>query len=282
MDFTGYIPTPLSRDRYEFWVNGRCLRDVNIISPTSIQLCNLTSLRNFELIELVDDIDDSNSIFPTGHVYMDLEGNTFSSYTLMMMSNANIRYQNIKYRFYFNTKSKLDNYTKNIISDPNNCDVETDIMSYLTLNDSINSYNELYNIPSINGVPIYHPTTIDLGLLELPHEKITAVYDKVWAKEISMNPLFPMTHRDLLSDGEYVKIHEFPETNSFRIVTSGICDKFFTLYITSNSTGSIVNVSGTKKIIPMIKVGTTIIVDESYRGYWVRSTFPNTQSVQLK
>lgn len=282
MDFTGYIPTPLSRDRYEFWVNGRCLKDVNIISPTSIQLCNLTSLRNFELIELVDDIDNSNSVFPTGHVYMDLEGNTFSSYTLMMMSNANIRYQNIKYRFYFNTKSKLDNYTKNIISDPNNCDVEIDIMSYLTLNDLINSYNELYNIPSINGVPIYHPTTIDLGLLELPHDKIIAVYDKVWAKEISMNPLFPMTHRDLLSDGEYVKIHEFPETNSFRIVTSGICDKFFTLYITSNSTGSIVNVNGTKKIIPMIKVGTTIIVDESYRGYWVRSTFPNTQSVQLK
>lgn len=284
MDFTGYIPTPLSRNRYEFWVNGRCLNDSNvtIISPTAIQLHDLTSLRNFELIELVDDIDNTNSVFPTGSVYVDLEGNTFSSYTLMMMSNKNIRYQSIQYRFYFNTKSDLDTYTKNFISNPNNQDIEPDILSYLVIDNTVTSYNQLFNIPSINGVPLYHPTTSDLGLLELPSKKITDVYDKTWVKEITTNRLFPMTHRDLLSSREYVHIHVFETSTGFRIVPIGVCDKFFTIYITSDSSDSIQNITGTKKIIPMIKVGTELFIENDFRGMWVHSTFSNTPPVQLK
>ena len=280
IDFTGYIPTPLSRDRYEFWVNGRCLVDENliIVSPTAIQLRNLTSLHNFELIELVDDVDSNPNVFPTGSVYMDLEGHTFSSYQLMMLSNARIRYQNIKYRFYFNTKSSLDTYTKNIIPNPNNKDIETDILSYIQLDDSVTSYNELYNIPSINGVDIYHPTTSDLGIIEIPHEKIEEVYDNVWSYEITMNPLFPMTHRDLLSSSEYVNINVYDE---FRIVLTGICDKFFTVYITTSPNSNISDLTHAQKIIPMVKVGTTIMLDSTFRGMWVHTTF-NDRSVQLK
>ena len=140
----------------------------------------------------------------------------------------------------------------------------------------------MFNIPSINGVPLYHPTTSDLGLLEIPSKKITDVYDKTWAKEITTNRLFPMTHRDLLSSREYVHIHVFETSTGFRIVPIGVCDKFFTIYITSNSSGSIQNITGTKKIIPMIKVGTELFIENDFRGMWVRSTFPNTPSVQLK
>ena len=284
LDFTGYIPTPLSRDRYEFWVNGRCLTDTNlsIISPTAIQLHNLTSLHNFELIELVDDIDNSNSVFPIGSTYMDLEGNTFSSYTLMMLSNKHIRYQKNQYRFYFNTKSPLDTYTGGIIDNPNNKDIEPDILSYLSITPSIVSYNQLYNIPTINGVPIYHLTTSDLGLLEIPANKILEVYDKVWAKEITTNPLFPITHRDLIDTTEYVTLHVFTTSDGFRITSTGMCNGFFTVYITSNPSHSIENATDTKKIIPMIKVGTSILVDNSYRGYWACTTFKKSNYIQLK
>lgn len=282
LDFTGYIPTPLSRDRYEFWVNGRYLTDKNliIISPTAIQLHDLKSLHNFELIELVDDTDKS-IVTPTGSIYMDLNGNTYSSYQLMMLSNSKIRYQNIQYRFYFNTKSKLDTYTKNIIKNPNNQDIETDILSYITIPDNVTSYYELFNIPSINGVDIFHPTTIDLGLLEIPHNEILKVYDKVWSKEITTNPLFPMTHKDLISDSEFIRIHVYDESEVFRITITGICDKFFTIYLSTTSTANIDNVNTVKKIIPMIKVGTNLIIDKTYRGLWVKSTFP-TAPIQLK
>ena len=284
LDFTGYIPTPLSRDRYEFWVNGRCLTDTNlsIISPTSIQLHDLKSLRNFELIELVDDTETANTLFPTGSVYMDLFGNTFSSYTLMMLSNSNIRYQSIQYRFYFNTKSSLDTYTKGIISNPNNHDIETDILSYLTISDTVTSYNEIFNIPSINGVPLQHPTTMDLGLLQIPSDQILAVYDKVWAKEITTNPLFPITHRDLIHTNQYVLIHLYEEENSFRIMTTGIYDKLFTIYISTSNSSSIQNTQTTKKIIPMIQLGTGLLIDKSYRGMWIHTTIPNTTPIQIK
>jgi hypothetical protein len=284
IDFTGYIPTPLSRDRYEFWVNGRYLTDSNliIVSPTAIQLHDLKSLHNFELIELVDDTEISDVVFPQGSVYMDLEGNTFSSYKLMMMSNARIRYQNIKFRFYFNTKSPLDTYTKNIIPNPNNQDIETDILSYIQIDDVVTSYNELYNIPSINGVPIYHPTTIDLGLIEIPSQKIFDVYDKTWAKEITTNPLFPITHKNNMEAMEFVNINIYSDSNSFKIIPTGICDKFFTVYLSTTSTASINNASTTKKIIPMIRVGTILSVDESYRGLWVHTTLPDKKPIQLK
>ena len=284
IDFTGYIPTPLSRDRYEFWVNGRYLTDDNlaIVSPTSIQLHDLKSLHNFELIELVDDMETSDMIFPKGSVYMDLEGNTFSSYQLMMISNSKIRYQNIKYRFYFNTKHPLDTYTKNIIPNPNNKDIETDILSYIQIDETAESYYDLYNIPTINGVDIYHPTTSDIGLLEIPPEKIFDVYDKVWAKEIAMNPLFSITHRDVISGTEFVNIKIHDRSDYFEIIPVGICDKFFTIYLSTTSTSNINNTTHTKKIIPMVKVGTILIVDKSYHGLWVHSTFPNSNPVQLK
>ena len=278
IDVTGYIPTPLSRKRYEFWVNGRCVTNTDkliILSPTLIQLCNLTSLRNFELIELVDDIDTTNSVFPTGGVYMDLHGHTFSSYLLALISNSNIRYQNIHYRFYWNTKSDLDEYKKDIIKNPNNDDIETDILSYISNTETITSYNELFNIPSLNGVPLYHPTTIDLGISEIPDEKIIETYDKTWRYEMLMDPLFPMSHRDLVSDSQYVKfkIHEID--NGFRITTVGQCSKFFTLYITTNPSAPISS-TYTKKIIPMMTLGTEIIIDEEYRGMCICSTFRNT------
>jgi hypothetical protein len=176
----------------------------------------------------------------------------------------------------------LDTYTKDIISNPNNHDIETDILSYLTISDTVTSYNEIFNIPSINGVPLQHPTTMDLGLLQIPSDQILAVYDKVWAKEITTNPLFPITHRDLIHTNQYVLIHVYEEENSFRIMTTGIYDKLFTIYISTSNSSSIQNTQTTKKIIPMIQLGTGLLIDKSYRGLWVHTTIPNTTPIQIK
>ena len=57
---TGYIPTPLSRDRFEWWVNGRQIEDDNIVilSPTSWPNVSLISFKLF-----ISQIKTANSIF---------------------------------------------------------------------------------------------------------------------------------------------------------------------------------------------------------------------------
>ncbi|MBD5585443.1 MAG: hypothetical protein HDQ88_10205 [Clostridia bacterium] len=49
----GKLNKPLNRNFYEFWVNGRLLNEeVTIITPTKLILHGLTSLKNFEIIEI--------------------------------------------------------------------------------------------------------------------------------------------------------------------------------------------------------------------------------------
>ena len=254
-----------------------------------MQLRNLTSLRNFELIELVDDMSLSQSVFPTGGVYTDLEGHTFTSYLLALMSNQNIRYQNMKYRFYWNTKSKLDTYVGDIVKNPNNDNVEEDILSYITLPSSVTSYHDLFNIPTINGVPLYHPTTTDLGLMEIPAEKIVEDYDKTWRYEMTMSGVFPFSNRDLLSSTQYMNILVHPlrhietsgDTCVYRIITTGQCNKYFTIYITTNPEAPISS-GYTKKIIPMLSLGTEIIVGDEFHGMYVCTTFENCKPKRIE
>ena len=88
IDVTGYVPTPLTRERYEWWVNGRYVNDdVVILSPTSFQLTNLKSLHNFELIELVDDVDDSQLMLKS-NMYVEI-----SSLRVIMNTLTNQRRQ---------------------------------------------------------------------------------------------------------------------------------------------------------------------------------------------
>ena len=295
INMTGYLPTPLSRKRYEFWVNGRNIvnpDDLIILSPTSIQLCNMTSLRNFEVIELVDDSVDSN-IIRKGNVYVDLNGNTFSSYNLALRSNSNITKQDIKYMFNANQHQQIHDYTNNIITNPNNSDIEKDILENINVdNSSVVSYDELYNTPSLNGIPLYHPTVQSLGITDIPNEKITELFDKVWKKEITTDPLFPKTHRIDIHD-QYLKLHiresnsnysnilKCDTSNMYVLYTSGTTSKYFTLYISKKSDGEIDDVENTVKIIPFIKTGVYVLISKSFKGMWLHSTFPNTKTIHI-
>ena len=284
IDLTGYLPTPLSRDRYEFWVNGRCItnnEDLIILSPTSIQLCNLKSLSNFELIELVDDVDN-NEIIKEGNVYIDLNGKIFASYKHALLSNRDIIKQDIRFSYNIQQHKPIHDYTSNLIPNPNNYDIEEDILNGITPVD-VNDYNQLYNIPTLNGISIYHPTTSSLGINDIPSHDIIKLFDKVWKHETITNPLFMNTHRNGMSlMSNRLILHVKRDNDSFVIYTTGIVDKYFTLYISKEPNTSIDDVDNTIKIIPFVKIGTHVIIDKSYKNMWLHSTVENSKPVVIK
>lgn len=298
IDLTGYIPTPLSRDRYEFWINGRYIRNDNdliILSPTSIQLCNMKSLKNFEVIELVDDMDTDSELFKEGNVYVDLDGNSYSSYRLAMLSNSKIRNQNIMFSFNSNNHKHIHDYTSSIIRNPNNHDIEDDILASINFIDDTLDYNQLYNIPSINGITIFHPKSTGLGLSEIPNDKVLDIFDKVWKYEAMTNPLFMMTHKDetLSKADSDLRLHVRQITEQhwnglnmdtrgmFIFYATGMSDRYFSLYISKKSDGLIDDVNNTVKIIPFILPGVYVLVDSRYHGMWLHTTHENVKPVHI-
>jgi hypothetical protein len=298
IDLTGYLPTPLSRNRYEFWVNGRCVKDpkdIIILSPTSIQLCNMKSLKNFEVIELVDDVNTNNDLFRQGNLYMDINGNTYGTYKLALLSNSRIRYQDIKFTFNANVHTNINDHTKDIIPNPNNKDLEEDILSYVTFDDSSTDYNKLYNIPTINGVSLFHPKLQGLGIDETPNEDIIKKFDMIWKLEEITNPMFPMTHREgrHIEDEDILKLHiklitephwnglDIDTTGMYLIYATGPVERYFSLYISKLSDGAIDDVNNTVKIIPFIMPGVYVLIDPKYTGMWLHSTHGKTKPIHI-
>ena len=288
IDVTGSIPTPLSRDRYEWWVNGRQIKgdDVVILSPTSFQLRNLRSLKNFELIELVDDIHDSE-IMTQGNVYVDINGKTYGSYRLALLSNKAFVDQSIRYLFNTSNHTKFNDYTRSIDNNPNNNDIEDNILDQLTYDDSnITKYTQLYNKPSINGVTIYNMSSTDLGLSEIPVDKLIDMYDEVWKKEIITDPLFVTTHKEITATENHIILHSKPATglgypDSIVVYASGISEKCFTLYVSKSHNGRITDLTNTVKIIPLIRVGTYAIIEKEYSGMWLHCTESDVETIKI-
>lgn len=288
IDVTGSIPTPLSRDRYEWWVNGRQIKgdDVVILSPTSFQLRNLRSLKNFELIELVDDIHDSE-IMTQGNVYVDINGKTYGSYRLALLSNKAFVDQSIRYLFNTSNHTKFNDYTRSIDNHPNNNDIEDNILDQLTYDDSnITKYTQLYNKPSINGITIYNMSSTDLGLSEIPVDKLINMYDEVWKKEIITDPLFVTTHKEITATENHIVLHSKPATglgypDSIVVYASGISEKCFTLYVSKSHNGRITDLANTVKIIPLIRVGTYAIIEKEYSGMWLHCTESDVETIKI-
>lgn len=286
IDVTGYIPTPLSRDRYEFWVNGKQLRGNNnllILSATSFQLINLTSLRNFELIELVDDYDD-NLLSNYGSIYIDTNGLTYSSFKQACLSNNTVLQQDMRYRFNgFPNHTKLQDLTMGFVANPNNVNIEEDIMTHwLRAEQGIEpskDYNDYYNIPTLNGVQLYHPFTDDLGLHEIPYESMFELFDKAWKKEILTNPLFALTHRDSsMYHDQFLLLHVKRDRNKFIVYTTGTCKQYFTLYLSEREDG---NIDQAVKIIPIIRTGTRVELPFSTKGLWLHATVETYSPVKM-
>lgn len=284
VDLTGLIPTPLSRDRYEFWVNGRYVSDpsqIIILSPTSFQLRNMTSLKNLDVVELVDDIS-INAINRIGNAYVDFDGNIYTSYLDVLKHRADIVDQSIGFIFNQSQKTPLDTYLYDDIRVANNHDYETDIMSYIQ-SPEITSYNQLHNIPTINSVSLFNLTSTNLGLQEIKNEQLLKAYDKTWKLE-GLNGITPFKHLSAYIDtiGKNQILHVQKVEDGYEIYTTGLSDECFTLYISTSKTGKIDEITKTKQIIPMIRPGTRIIVSDTFDGMWIHSTLPNVEPIQIK
>ena len=281
IDVTGYIPTPLSRDRYEFYVNGRIIsgNNITILSPTSFQLMNLKSLKNFELIELVDDKYNS-SAFIRNNIYVSANGKMFGSYHEMMLSNDEVIDQNI--RFIFNTDQQSELYKYNINKNPNNENIEPDVLDGLTYTQqSTIPWNELYNLPSINGIQINNLTTKDFGFVEIQDNEVLNMFNKVWKREILTNPDFPTNHC-LDKQRSMVQLHTANVTDVFPdiqnpedwlcVYASGNMNRYFTMYVSNTENGEIDDVDNTLKIIPFVKTGMYILIPSTFREKWLHAT----------
>jgi hypothetical protein len=156
-------------------------------------------------------------------------------------------------------------------------------------------YNKLMNIPKFNGVSIFHPKLQDLGISEIPEEKIIEKFDEVWKIEAVTNPVFMMTHRDTsiggdmrnlvlhmkeITDSEWNGI-EIDDTNSILIYATGPMDKYFSLYLSNLEDGEIDDVDNTVKIIPFVTAGVYILIDKKYKGFWLHSTYEGSTPIHL-
>lgn len=280
IDMTGKIPTPLSRDRYEFWVNGRCIKDpetLHILSPTAIQLCNLTSLHNFECIELVDDINTS-AVIPRGNVYVDYTGKTYqandeSAFIKMMVNNHKIVGQQIDYSLFVSQNQPLYTYTESCVDNPNNHDIDENILTSLVIAETDTSYNALTNIPTINGHPLLHLTSTDLGFVEIDSKDVLKEYDKIWRRELITDPELPLHHT---SQTNIPSIHIIPDITNDQYIISliGNVTQYTTLYITINPDEHVSNTNTTIQVIPFIGTGSTIVLSgiSRYKGKYVCTT----------
>ena len=287
IDVTGYVATPLSRKRYEFWVNGRQITDQNnliILSPSSFQMINLTSLKNFELIELVDSVNDS-VLMDKGAIFVGIDGTIYSSYEEALKHN--ITSQNISYTFntYPKQHTTLQNNINHFIDYPNNQDLEEDILSTITTNETINDYNQMISIPSINDTKLYSPTLDDIGMTEYDVNKLIDVYDKTYKYEILTDKTFPNTHKDesMIPENKYVLLkYEVDQVNNvFNVTLSGNYDNYFALYLSDSMVGDITNATHTKFIIPFIRTGIIISIQNTYRRCYLHATVENCEPIQL-
>lgn len=284
IDLTGLIPTPLSRDRYEFWVNGRYVDDpsqIIILSPTTFQLRNMTSLKNLDVVELVDDFG-MNVVNRLGPTYVDLNGKTYGSYMEILRNHADIVDQSVTFMFRQDVHSNMDSYLYDEIRESHNRDYEPDIMDFIT-NPEITSYNQLHNIPTINGVSIFNLRTCDIGLQEIPNREILDAFDKAWKLE-GLNGITPFKHMSAYIDtiGEKQTLHVKKNEIGYEIYTTGLSDECFTIYISKNSHADISDTTHTLQIIPMIRPGTHVIINESLAGNWIHSTIPDTTPIKIE
>ena len=153
----------------------------------------------------------------------------------------------------------------------------------------------MYNLPSINGVTIFHPKLQGLGLSEIPNTKIIEMFDKVWRIEALTNPCFMMTHKqkENIEEETGLKLHikqltephwegiQEDTTGMFLLYATGPVDKYFSYYISKTSDGAIDDIENTVKIIPFVMAGVYVLIDKKYQGMWLHSTHGQTKPIRI-
>ena len=120
--------------------------------------------------------------------------------------------------------------------------------------------------PTINGVSVYYPSTRSLGISDIPNNKIIELFDDKWKYERLTNPYFSITHQNDIKYDGYITLKQ-KQTETFKeyctVHASGRTDEYFSMYISNNSDGKIDDVVNTLYIIPFVKVGMMVLIDEN-------------------
>lgn len=201
VDTKNRINKPLNKKYFEFWMNGKLLFDeVTIISPTKLFLHGLTSLRNFEIIEVNR---DPNEYF--SDIFLDVERNAYGS-----------PYPIWKFETYLDSALEGtldgDNYSlaeqKALLSPvwpqvstsdpnykdyPNNKDLEQDILlridEYQDMSDisAIPYQFAIVDLPTIEGVSVTGRTLNwnQFGFIPMNSQMIVQLLDEEWKDEIA-------------------------------------------------------------------------------------------------
>ncbi|MBR1988523.1 MAG: hypothetical protein IKA36_05755, partial [Clostridia bacterium] len=214
-------------------------------------------------------------VTPEQPIYIGIDGSMFTSYKKALFNNTSIINQNVVFSYNVGQHKSIHDY--NTIDNPNNVDIEPDILESITF-DNDNDYNKLNDIPTINGVSLYHLTTESLGISEIPVDKVLDEFDKVWKREMLTNPLFTNNHKS------YITKHEpsfrITKDDSITITITGNYDKYFTLFISNNESDNIDDVDNVVKVIPFVRTGIQIIIDNSYSDMWLKSTV-NDKAIKI-
>lgn len=219
INLKGKLNKPLNHRYYEFWVNGKLLyNEVTIISPTKLFLHGLTSLRNFEIIEVNRDPNEY-----------------FSNSFLEVEAAANGRpYQSWNYQTYLDAALEgdleEDNYTKEeqeylltpvwkqVERDhpeyknyPPNSDADPDVLERVKADDNllVDMDNPLYqfsilDVPTIEGQRITgrRLTFEQFGFIPISDEEIIEMLNEEWADEIA-DPSIRFPSHAVMTDDQW-------------------------------------------------------------------------------
>ena len=202
LDLYGVLNKPLNKNYYEFWVNGKLLdKEVTIITPTKLFLHGLTSLINFEIVEIDRDANerlsdayihhDNNYVWYDFNTYLDdvLEGKLPDSYTINEQSILiypvwpQVNPENENYKFY-----------------PPNVNIEPSVFDYVDDRKNVQGYQYKHiltkDIPSLNGVYLNQKNMrwSSFGLRRISDIDIVNMFNLTWDQEIHRNPYLHAHH----------------------------------------------------------------------------------------
>lgn len=204
INVAGVLNKPLNKKYYEFWCNGRLLTDeVSIITPTKLFLHGLTSLHNFEIIEINRNQHEfySDAFLEKQEDYPGRACNkwNYDTYLDAVLENRLPQNYTIEEQTYLLNpiwpQVSPDNI--NFKHYPTNVNSERDILIRVNLEDIPSwAIKKLYdmiviNKPSIGMKMLNNDSTFEqAGLIPITEQQIVDVTNDIWASEIINNPYF--------------------------------------------------------------------------------------------
>lgn len=216
IDLNGKINKPLNKKYYEFWMNGKLLDDeVTIITPTKLFLHGLTSLRNFEIVEVNRDSHEyfSDNFLKVEFTKYDRPYLRYDLTTYLddaLLGNLEGDNYTLEEQEYLLTPvwQQVDHDHEDFKKYPINTNSEFDLLSRVEETDTANQISEatyqylIINTPMLEAKAFAdrNMTFEQFGLKPISDEMIVDMLNEVWAEEIKNNII---GERSVINDNEW-------------------------------------------------------------------------------